>query len=87
MATTRYESVLAQARQLPPEERQALMAEPGLQAAKEASERDPEAAEAADEAAIAAWLAETDTLAAAVSAAWKDDMSAAEAVKEQRREL
>lgn len=32
-------------------------------------------------------LAAIDVLAAEVSAAWKDDMSAAEAVKEQRREL
>jgi phage-related minor tail protein len=79
--------VLEQARQLSPDERQALVEELAIQRAQEAYERAPEAAEAAYEAEIEAWLEEADKLAAAVSAAWKDDLSAAEAVKEQRRDL
>ncbi|HSH80032.1 MAG TPA: hypothetical protein VLA19_16020 [Herpetosiphonaceae bacterium] len=36
---------------------------------------------------IESWLASSDELARRISAAWKDDMSAVEAVQEQRREL
>ena len=36
---------------------------------------------------VEAWLASSDELARRVSAAWKDDLSALEAVQEQRREL
>lgn len=41
----------------------------------------------AKQAQIEAWFAAADELAAKVGAAWKDDMTAVEAVREQRREL
>jgi hypothetical protein len=40
-----------------------------------------------ERAAVDTWIAESEQLAERIGAAWKDEMSAVEAVKEQRRDL
>ena len=80
MATATFETVLELARQLTPEDQQRLRAElgtPSLAAELSADKR----------ARLAAWFATSDTLAQRVSAAWQGDMTAVDAVAEQRREL
>ena len=91
MTTTTYEDVLDQARRLPPEEQRQLgatlvthePAAPSTTAAVAPTRplRDD------DRARLEAWFVAADELAARIGAAWKDDMNAAEAVNEQRREL
>ena len=89
MATTMFEQVIAQVLLLPRAERAQLRAAldqldateapvtPGIER-KQASE---------DEEAARRWLEEFDAIAAEIDAAWQGDTSAADAVKEQRREL
>ncbi len=76
MATT-YETVLAQARQLPTEEQQRLREE--LARLAPAVTSTPVRAE------LEADLRALDELAARIGAAWTSEQSAAEAVSEQRR--
>lgn len=80
MTTARYDTVLELARQLTPEDQQRLREELGAPSA--ASDLLPE-----QRARLEAWFAATDRLAQQVSAAWQGDMSAADAVAEQRRDL
>lgn len=89
MSTADYETILEQARQLTPEERQRLAEQliheiDGFRAIY-VSDTGHIAVE--ERAQVEAWLASSEELARRVSAAWKDDMNAVEAVKEQRREL
>ena len=89
MATPMFEQMIAQVLLLPRAERAQLRAAldqldateapgtPGLERTQ-ASE---------DEEAARRWLEEFDAIAAEIDAAWQGDMSAADAVKEQRREL
>ncbi len=89
MATTSYEDVLRDARQLTPVEQQRLRAELadlGHQSIVEAPPSELERQQAHEEHVRDA-LDKLDRLAARISAAWKDDMSAVDAVREQRREL
>ena len=91
MATTDYGTVLNQARRLAPEERRQLCDElvaidpeanialPLLPPASPLTEE--------ERARLDAWFSAADELAAKIGAVWKDDMNAADAVKEQRREL
>ncbi len=91
MATTDYENLLEQARRLAPEERSRLrhdLVSLDPEARHELPSL-PEVSPLTDEerARLEAWFTAADELAARIGAAWKDDMNAAEAVKEQRREL
>ena len=77
-----YETAVAAVKRLTPEERrrlrELLAAEDRSASSRGADDR---------QARIEAWFAAADALAARVGAAWKDDMTAVEAVREQRREL
>jgi hypothetical protein len=89
MATTMFEQVIAQVLLLPRAERAQLRAALDQLDATEAPvpsgiER-TQAVE--DEEAARRWFEEFDAIAAEIDAAWQGDMSAADAVKEQRREL
>jgi hypothetical protein len=83
MSTTAYEHILQALEHLTPEERRRLREVLDAEACTEPSAPSPDEgrARAAD------WFAAGDKLAARIGAAWKDDMSAADAVKEQRRDL
>lgn len=87
MATAIYSLVLEQARHLSPDERHALIEELTTQSVQEADHQATESRAAEHEADIEDWLAESDRLAEVVSTGWKDNMTAPDAVKEQRREL
>jgi hypothetical protein len=99
MATVTYENVLRDAQQLTPEEQQRLRETLGAsRGARVVSLRDlrallanglgsPRPLTEQERAAVDTWLAETEQLAERIGAAWKDEMSAVEAVKEQRRDL
>jgi len=83
MATTDYETVREAALHLTPEERRRLREELATVEVQNGSASLSDAKRAR----LEAWFAASEELAKRVSAAWKDDMSASEAVKEQRREL
>ena len=80
MASVTYEDVLRDAQQLAPDEQRRLLdeIEARLKVQQPARIVRPD---------LAADLDAIDEFAAEVSAAWKDNMSAADAVKEQRRDL
>ena len=89
MVTTMFEQMIAQVLLLPRAERAQLRAALDQLDATEAPvppglER-TQAIE--DEEAARHWIEEFDAIAAEIDAAWQGDMSAADAVKEQRREL
>lgn len=73
MATATYTEVLELVEQLPLEAQRRL--------------RDELATRGAAQAEAEAFLVRWNALGAEISAAWKDDMSAVDAVREQRREL
>ena len=83
MSATAYEHILQALEHLTPEERRRLREVLDAEACAEPS------APAADErrARAAAWFAAGDKLAARIGAAWKDDMTAVEAIREQRHDL
>ena len=90
MTTTTYEDVLDQARRLPPEEQRQLgetlvTRGPAVPSTTAVPPTRPLSDD--DRARLEAWFVAADELAARIGAAWKDDMNAAEAVNEQRREL
>ncbi len=89
MATTMFDQVIAQVLLLPRAERAQLRAAlDQLDATEAPVPSDLERAQAVeDEEAARRWLEEFDAIAAEIDAAWQGDMSAADAVKEQRREL
>ena len=89
MATTMFEQVIAQVLLLPRAERAQLRAAlDQLDATETPVTSDLDRAQAGrDEEAARRWLEEFDAIAAEIDAAWQGDMSAADAVKEQRREL
>jgi hypothetical protein len=98
MTVNNYEAVLEQALRLSPEEQQRLreaLAEPNgarIIAPEELREliaHTPHSAplKDTDRAQIDSWLAAADALAAVISEAWQDDMSAVEAVRDIRRDL
>ena len=89
MATTILEQVIAQVLLLPRAERAELRAALDQLDATEARVT-PEIERTQgveDEEAARRWLEEFDALAAEIDAAWQGDMSATDAVKEQRRDL
>ena len=73
-----YQTVLEEARQLPPEDLHRLRVALG------AIETDRTEQPRQD---VQEVIARLDELAARISAAWQDDVSAVDAVKEQRRDL
>lgn len=83
MSTTAYEHILQELEHLTPEERQRLRL-----ALDEEAPAEPSTPASDDRRArAAAWFAAGDALAARIGAAWKDDMTAVEAIREQRHEL
>ncbi len=100
MATTDYETVLREARLLPPDEQQrlidALRPSQGDRVVDTATLRtllaqglgQPRDLNPAEQAAIDAWFAKTEELARSIGAAWNDpSISAVDSVPEQRRDL
>ncbi len=89
MATTMFEQVIAQVLLLPRAERAQLRAAlDQLDATDAPVTPDLERTQVVeDEKAARHWLEAFDALAAEIDVAWQGDMSAADAVKEQRREL
>ena len=89
MATTMLEQVIAQVLLLPRAERAELRAAlDQLDATEAPVTPEIERTQAVeDEEAARRWLEEFDALAAEIDAAWQGDMSATDAVKEQRRDL
>ncbi len=89
MATTMFEQVIAQVLLLPRTERMQLRAAlDQLDATEAPATPESERTQGVeDEEAARRWLEEFDAIAAEIDAAWQGDMSAADAVKEQRREL
>ena len=81
MATITYERVLREAQQLTPEEQRRLREELGRSGETIQTPTDRQRA------AAQAFLDKVDRLAARISAAWQDDLSAVDAVREQRRVL
>ncbi len=77
-----YQTLLEEARQLSPEDLHRLRVALGAIEQNTVNQPRPNVQEAAHEA-----IARLDELAARISAAWQDDMSAVDAVKEQRRDL
>ena len=78
-----YQAVLDAVQQLTPEERRRLR-----QALDEEALAEPSPPAMDDRRArAAAWFAAGDALAVRIGAAWKDDMTAVEAVREQRHDL
>ena len=89
MATTMLEQVIAQVLLLPRAERAEVRAALDQLDATEAPVT-PEIERTQgveDKEAARRWLEEFDALAAEIDAAWQGDMSATDAVKEQRRDL
>ncbi len=89
MATTMFEQVIAQVLLLPRAERAQLRAAlDQLDATETPVTSDLDRAQAGeDEEAARRWLEEFDAITEEIDAAWQGDMSAEDAVKEQRREL
>ena len=83
MSRTAYEHILQELEHLTPEERRRLR-----QALDEGIPAEPSTPASDDRRArAAAWFAAGDELAARIGAAWKDDMTAVEAIREQRHDL
>ena len=82
MATTMHEQVIAQVLLLP---RAALDQLDATEARIITGSERTQGVE--DEEAVRRWLEELDALAAELDAAWQGDMSAIDAMKEQRRDL
>ena len=96
MAITDYEAILSEAQQLPPAEQQRLAT--ALQPARGGQVIDTETLRALlaqglgsgrpltddEHAAVDAWFDETERLARDIGAAWQSDLTAVEAVYEQR---
>ena len=83
MRTTAYEHILQALEHLTSEERRRLR-----QALDEEVSAAPSAPAPNDRRArAAAWFAAGDALAARIGAAWKDDLTAVEAIREQRHDL
>ena len=83
MSTSIYEHILQDLEHLTPEERRRLR-----QVLDEETLAGPVPPASDDRRArAAAWFAAGDKLAARIGAAWKDDMTAVEAVREQRHDL
>ncbi len=91
MATPTYESALELAQRLAPEDQKRLIE--ALEDAAVTAERELKTGEEQarpnqeKQARLEAWFASSDELAHRVSAAWKDSITALDAVKEQRRDL
>lgn len=83
MSTSVYEHILQELEHLTPEERRRLR-----QVLEEETPAAPVPPASDDRhARAAAWFAAGDELAARIGAAWKDDMTAVEAIREQRHDL
>ena len=78
MTTTDYDTILREAQQLPPEELRRLREE--LDTINATGERKHAQKTDAD-----TFLNEVDALTARITASWKDDMGAVDAIREQRR--
>ncbi len=87
MATADYATILAQARQLPAEEQQRLIAELEHQTEDAYGTPVAERVSGDERAAILAALKRIDETAAAIATEWPAGLTAVEAVREQRREL
>lgn len=83
MSTTAYEHILQALEHLTREERRRLRQALDEEGPAELSTPAPDDRRAQ----VAAWFAAGDALAARIGAAWKDDMTAVEAIREQRHDL
>ena len=83
MSTTAYEHILQELARLTPEERRRLRQVLDEEAPAEPSSPAPDDRRTQ----AAAWFAAGDELAARIGAAWEDDMTAVEAIREQRHDL
>jgi hypothetical protein len=88
MSTATYDAILEQARLLTTEEQQRLRdALDGLVSVPPSTADKEQGRERSARPGLEADLAAIDAIAAQVGVLWKDDMSAVDAVREQRREL